>query len=29
MEELEIDKETAAALLHKHKSIRAAIKNYA
>tara|TARA_B100001093_G_scaffold435086_1_gene432878 strand:- start:239 stop:1048 length:810 start_codon:yes stop_codon:yes gene_type:complete len=29
MEELEIDKETAAALLHKHKSVRAAIKNYA
>ena len=28
MEELDIDKETAAALLHKHKSIRAAIKNH-
>ena len=28
MEELEIDKETAAGLLHKYKSIRAAIRNY-
>ena len=28
MEELDIDKETAAALLHKHKSIRAAINHH-